>query len=80
MIYFNADFGIDIGNYMLEISLWLRNWGLTRGNLHDGVIRHFSFGPLHFSITDRKKLNELAMKEYSTQFTLEDLVNEQGEG
>lgn len=75
MIYFNADFGIDVGKYLLEVSFWLRSWELTRGNLHDGVIRHFSFGPFHFSITDRQKLNELAMKEYDTQYTLEELAD-----
>ena len=75
MIYFNADFSIDIGKYLLEVSFWLRNWELTSGTIHDGVIRHFSFGPFHFSITDRQKLNELATKEGIVPFTLKELAD-----
>lgn len=59
MLYFNIDFGFRIFGYTIEASFMLRNWEWTRGVISDGIIRHISIGPIHLSITDRKKLKEL---------------------
>ena len=59
MLYFNIDLGFRILNHSIEVSFMLRNWEWTRGVINDGIIRHISIGPLHLSITDRKKLKEL---------------------
>jgi len=59
MLYFNIDFGVAVGPFQLEVSFMLRNWELTCGNIHNGIIKHVSLGPIHVSITNRKKLKEL---------------------
>ena len=59
MLYLNIEFGISFMHYLLEVSILSNDWELCKGNIF-GIIYHFSLGPLHVSITNRKKLNELS--------------------
>ena len=59
MLYLNLDFGFPLGRYQIEVSLMFSHWELTLGNVREGVVRHFSLGPLHASIIDRVKLKNL---------------------
>lgn len=71
MISLNIDFSINIRHYLLEVSILSNHWELCKGNIF-GAVLHFSIGPLHVSITNRKKLNELA-KAKGIPVDLEDL-------
>lgn len=71
MNFINIEFGISFMHYLLEVSILSNHWELCKGNIF-GVIRHFSLGPLHVSVTNRKKLNELA-KARGIPVDLEDL-------
>lgn len=59
MLYFNMDLGLNIKHYSLEVSFCLTDWGLEYRKLQYGCISYLSVGPLHFSITNRKKLVEI---------------------
>lgn len=57
--YLNIDLGFPVGRFQFEISLMLSQWELNLGNVRNGVVYHFSLGPLHASLTDREKLKKL---------------------
>ncbi len=76
MLYFNIEFGIPLGRFQLEISIMLLHWELNRPrSIGNGVIRHVSIGPVHASLTDRKRLKELFLSEDAKPTTLEELAD-----